>query len=115
MSASPPLARVYRRVYLGMLREQVGTDLTWAHALPRPLADAGLADVDAVGVARPVRGGTLTALTARLTLEQLRPAILATGALTEVEIEAATAVYDDPGLFDFMGVTMAAWGRRRHG
>jgi hypothetical protein len=76
------------------------------------LAHAGLADVGCEGRAAMWRGGEAGGTVWRLTLTQLREAMLATGLVTTADIDAAIALCADARFSFLSQVTMAAWGRR---
>jgi SAM-dependent methyltransferase len=76
------------------------------------LADAGLADLGCDARATIWRGGEAGGRIWRLTLTQLREPMIASGALTPAEADAAIALCDDPRLSFLSPLIMAAWGRR---
>lgn len=112
MTGDPLLTRMYRALYLEAIRERIGTDLTWARCLPRPLVQVGLVGVDAEGRTHPNRGGTVVAEVHRLNVDRLRGPLLATGSITEDEVDAVSRMYDDPDVSFFATIVVAAWGRR---
>jgi SAM-dependent methyltransferase len=112
LTATEALARLHRALLLRVLPDLIGVDLTWARRLPRPLRDAGLADVDALVVGRPLRGASPGAGVLRQTAERVRGPLLRSGLLTGDELDAALRLYDDPDVLDYATITIAAWGRR---
>jgi hypothetical protein len=61
-----------------------------------------------------VRGGSpLAAQFLRLTVEKLRTPVLAAGAVTEGDFDAAIEAFQDPSAVIVAPMTVAAWGRRR--
>jgi hypothetical protein len=48
----------------------------------------------------------------RLSIEKLRPALLANHAVTEAELAEAITALEDPAVTVIMPVTVAAWGHR---
>jgi hypothetical protein len=87
-------------------------DLAYGRRVAGDLAHAGLADVGCEGRAAMWRGGEAGGTVWRLTLTQLREAMLATGLVTTADIDAAIALCADPRFSFLSQVTMAAWGRR---
>ena len=82
-------------------------------SLGRRLRGHGLADVDTEGRVFVWRGGSRGAALARLNVEQLRPAILASGQLTVDELEADLAALDDEDFEMRSPILWTAWGQRR--
>jgi hypothetical protein len=102
---------------VSVLADRVGTDLTWALTLPRPLRARGLTAIGsaaflprAAPAGRP--GPSALGDAWRLTFEQLMPAMAAAGLLTREDEAALAAELDDheAGLYA-IGV-VSAWGRR---
>jgi len=88
-----------------------GFDPYYGRRLDAELRRAGLGDVGTEGHVRLCPGGSPPARAWRLTFEQLREEMLATG-LAAADLDHAGRLCDDPG-FSFMSqLTMAAWGRR---
>lgn len=94
------------------LTQSLGTHPGWARTLPLPLEAAGLSGCVAEGTALPVRGGSPMARWLRSSYQLVDDRVVATGALTERELAAAYAAYDDPTFVDYTWLTIAAWGRR---
>lgn len=90
-------------------------DLRCGSRLAGDLAEAGLADVGNEGRATMWRGGEAGATVWRLTLIQLRDAMLVSGLVAATDVDDAIALCDDPEFGFLSPVTMAAWGRRRKG
>jgi SAM-dependent methyltransferase len=82
-------------------------------SLGRRLRGHGLADVDTEGRVFVWRGGSRGAALSRLNLEQLRPAVLASGQLTVEELEADLAALDDEDFEMRSPILWTAWGQRR--
>jgi SAM-dependent methyltransferase len=72
----------------------------------------GLREVDAEGRVYIVRGGTPAAEVWRLTAEQVRPRIIASGYLSEDEMTQVLALLTDPSFAWMEGLVMATWGRK---
>jgi SAM-dependent methyltransferase len=89
-----------------------GADSRYGRRLYGDLCAAGLVDVQAEGRVLMTRGGSPDARFWRVTFTQLQERMVATGLLTDQEMEQFLALYDDPN-FVLMGpVLMAVWGRR---
>ena len=107
-------------VYLDALHAWVavlartGTDYEWARTFPAPLMEAGLVDVGARVDVPVLHGGSPVAEFWSLTVEFLRPRIVALGLLDHAAIDAAQALLADPGFFDLSPAFVGAWGRRPH-
>lgn len=82
-------------------------------SLGRRLRGHGLADVDTEGRVFVWRGGSRGAALSRLNVEQLRPAVLASGQLTVDELEADLAALDDEDFEMRSPILWTAWGQRR--
>jgi len=103
----PKIVRVMREV----LHAAVG-DFRFGRSLGARLRELGFTEVNMEGRLFVWRSGGAGASLMRLNCEQLRPAILATGQLTEAEFEADLRRLDDP-TFDFASpILWAAWGRK---
>jgi SAM-dependent methyltransferase len=87
-------------------------DPAYGRRLAGDLADAGLVGVESEGRAGTWRGGGPGGLVWRLTFDQLREAMVASGTVTAPEVDEAVALCCDPELAFLSQVTMAAWGRR---
>jgi SAM-dependent methyltransferase len=92
--------------------ESSGADLYLGARLPGMLAAAGLEEVGAEGRAVEFRGGSAESRFGKVSMEQLRPAILAQGMLTEDEFVRAVALYDEPSFLMRWFLTVSAWGRK---
>jgi SAM-dependent methyltransferase len=87
-------------------------DPHYGRRLAGDLAAAGLAEVEAEGRAAMWHGGQAGGLVWRLTFEQLREPMVASGLVSEKDVALAIVLCDDPRLTFLSQVTMAAWGRR---
>lgn len=76
------------------------------------LRSQGLMDLGTQGRASLCCGRSAQATALRLTFEQLREELLATGMLTPQELEQGLALFDDPGFTFLSQLTIATWGRR---
>jgi hypothetical protein len=79
------------------------------------LADAGLADVAGEGRVSMWRGGQAGGTVWRLTLNQLRDAMVASGLVTSADVDAVIALCHDPAFAFVSPIVMAARGRRHAG
>lgn len=79
----------------------------WAPALPATLEAAGLTEVEAVGKADVVRGGTPEADVLGLTVKAVRERIP-----DEVDIDAGLDLLNDPTTLEPGVVWYHSWGRR---
>jgi hypothetical protein len=68
--------------------------------------------VDAEGRVAMWRGGEDGGRIWRLTIDQLRDEMIASGVVTADDVDAALALCDDPEAAVVSQITMAAWGRR---
>ena len=89
-----------------------GWDPIFGRRLPG-LLRAGLDGVQADGRTRLIRGGTDDTAFYRLSICALRQKIVATGALTDLEIEQSLGKLDEPDRVFVSPAMVAAWGRRR--
>jgi SAM-dependent methyltransferase len=89
-----------------------GFDPYYGRRLAGDLADAGLADIGCEGRASMWRGGEVGGALWRLTINQLREPMVATGLVTATDLDAAVALSDDPAFSSVSPVVMAARGRR---
>jgi SAM-dependent methyltransferase len=103
----PKIIRVMRDV----LQATVG-DFRFGRSLGARLRELDFAEVNMEGRLFVWRSGSLGASLMRLNCEQLRPAILATGQITEAEFEDDLKGLDD-STFDFASpILWTAWGRK---
>ena len=94
------------------LHVERGFDPEYGSKLVHELEAVGLEEVDADGRARVSRGGSPGTAFIRLSIDALRDALVAAGALTEDEIEQALARVDDPENVFTSPLMIAAWGRK---
>ena len=92
-----------------------GVNQRMGRSLLRRLRGQGLADIDTEGRVFLWRGGTSGGTLSRLNIEQLRPAILATGQVTAEEIDADLAAIDDEEFEMRSPILWSAWGCRPRG
>lgn len=87
-------------------------DPHYGRRLAGDLAAAGLTAVEAEGRAGMWRGAQAGGLVWRLTFEQLREPMAATGLASAEDVALAVVLCDDPRLSFLSQVTVAAWGRK---
>ena len=107
---APTVAKAYE-VILGLL-ERVGYQPRYGRTLSRRLERAGLEDVATEGRSYVLQGGSLGTAFDRYSLLAHRDAIVATGELTEAELDETLRFLDDPGERVLTPVLYAAWGRK---
>jgi SAM-dependent methyltransferase len=87
-------------------------DVNVGRKLPAAVSALGLVDVDMELDTTTVRGGTDLARWYAMTIEAIRPGLVASGGITSDELDEVVAMLDDPSLlepgFTFVGV----WGRK---
>jgi SAM-dependent methyltransferase len=89
-----------------------GAELRCGRLLAGRLRKLGLLDVGSEGRIFMWHGGSPGAQLMRANIEQLRPAILASGLVNESQIEDDLARLDDDGFAFPSPILWAAWGRR---
>jgi SAM-dependent methyltransferase len=95
-----------------VLAKRHAFDPFYGRQVPGDVEDAGLVDTGSEGRTAFWRGGGPGGRIWRLTIEQLRDAIVDLGLMDATDLEAAIALLDDPRLRTMSPVVMAAWGRR---
>jgi hypothetical protein len=95
-----------------VLRRSHDFDPVYGRPVAGDLANAGLAEVDAEGRVAMWRGAADGGLIRKLTIDQLRDEMVASGVASEKNVEVAPVLCDDPELAVLSQVVMAAWGRR---
>jgi SAM-dependent methyltransferase len=99
----------------GIMREvleKAGIDPRYGRSLGARLRTAGLRDVDMEGRLFPWRADGKGAVLSRANREQLRAALLATGQITETEIDADLDLLDREEHETTSPILWTAWGRR---
>jgi SAM-dependent methyltransferase len=96
----------------GAIVKVSGRDCFWARALPEIVAKSGLYHVGGEGDFAVLQGGSPVAEFFRLTAEQMRDRVLASGAITENRLDQAIALLDDPDFWAFSDGMVAVWGQR---
>jgi SAM-dependent methyltransferase len=105
----PDLAAVAPAL-LGFM-SRAGFDPEFGRKLTSELRAAGLHDVRCEGRIRVFFGGTPETAFGKLSLTQLGPALVESGALDDAVLERASAAWDDPERTFFSPTLFAAWGR----
>ena len=94
------------------LAGQHGFDPYYGRRVAGDLAGAGLADVTCEGRASMWRGGEVGGALWRLTVTQVREAMLASGLAAPDDVDTVLALCDDPAFSTVSPLVMAACGRR---
>jgi hypothetical protein len=89
-----------------------GGDMETGRRLVQFLRTCGLVNIQTEGCTSLVPGGSLGARLFQLTLEQARPALVATGAIDNEEMLDLLSFFDSPDFVVMVPVLMAASGRR---
>jgi SAM-dependent methyltransferase len=110
--SSHPAVRRAMEALNRVLSESIGTGTTWGRTLPLPLVAAGLVDVAAEGQTLPATGGSALARWLVATHKTIVQPAVASGVITQEELDEAFAVYESPSFVDYTWITVAAWGRR---
>ncbi|SDD97026.1 class I SAM-dependent methyltransferase [Actinokineospora iranica] len=107
-SPFPVMTRImdaYRKVYAGH-----GADLTWSRRLPTLLAGAGLSSIEFTGKLACM--GNLARDRWRPLIDQVATGLIATGEVTQTDLDEFHTLLADPTFIDIPQFTLAAWGRR---
>ena len=113
-AAEPPALRRVMRAAMQHLESTCPIDCQYGRRLLDDLIAVGLIDAEAEGRCPVVRGGSRPAADfLRLTLEKLKPALLAGHSVSAAEYAAAVAALVDSAATVVMPMTVAAWGWRR--
>lgn len=103
---------LFRRMMDGSIRAGGGMDLEFGRKVARHLAEAGLSDAGAEGRVAMWHGGSAGATAWRLSVEQMRPRFIASGLMTDWEIDQGLQLLQDSDFGAMSPIMMAAWGRR---
>ncbi|MFJ2744537.1 class I SAM-dependent methyltransferase [Streptomyces sp. NPDC087440] len=99
-----------------VLSREAGADPQWVRDLmvasPPLLERYGLTDCGAQVRVYPFHAGSAASEFSRLTLEQLRPRLLARGHLTEPQLDAAVTLLRDHDLVEPASSVLSVWGSR---
>lgn len=110
-SSQNPTFRRAIQAYVDVLA-LTGTDYEWARTFPEPLQRHGYRDIGVSAIVPTVQGATPMAEFWSLSLETVRPRLLAAKLMDDEEINQAQRLLADPKFFDLGPGFLAAWGRR---
>jgi SAM-dependent methyltransferase len=99
--------------HAAVLAAQNAFNAAYGRRLVGDLEEANLVDVAEAGRSMMWRGARPGGIVLRLTLEQLRDAMVQSGRVTADDVDRTVALLDDPGFSLLSPTVMAAWGRRR--
>ncbi|MGP4020424.1 class I SAM-dependent methyltransferase [Saccharopolyspora sp. 5N708] len=105
----------FRRVITALwhaLAINIGTDIEFGRRYPMALDDCGLVDTDAVVHLPAMAAGSPMAEFMRLTLDQCRPEIIATGEVDDAAIDQTLGYLTTPGTWDLSLGMITGWGRK---
>jgi ubiquinone/menaquinone biosynthesis C-methylase UbiE len=107
-------AALYKRVAVAVvtLLEERGFEVEWGRRLYERLEASGLAEVGMEGHVAVWDAGSLGASLDAANIAQVRAETVATGLVTDAEIDAVLAHLDAPDFAIFSHVMFTAWGRR---
>ncbi|MGH8929940.1 MAG: hypothetical protein ACRDZO_04715 [Egibacteraceae bacterium] len=88
-----------------------GYERAFGSRLPAAFEEQGLVDVGSEGRTVLVRGASPNATFYRLSLEQLRAPVVASGMIADVQVEAALEQLADPAFTTMMPCLVSTWGR----
>jgi ubiquinone/menaquinone biosynthesis C-methylase UbiE len=89
-----------------------GFDPYFGRRLVAEMTKAGLAEVEAEGRVRLIRGGTEETAFYRLSLQTLRQGLVAQGLLEDAEVDAGLEQLEDGANTFLSPILVSAWGRR---
>ena len=89
-----------------------GMDVHYGHSLLGDLRKLPLTDIDAEGRVSILHGGVPGAEAWRLTYEQLRDELVASGEMGDSEVDETLALLSDKEFTFILQILMAAWARR---
>lgn len=104
------LARAFEALHLVFGAAEASTD--YGRRLPLDFRAAGLVEVGAEGRVHVGLGGTPAASWWQLTLAKLGPPMVATGLVTDADVDDLLRSCDDPGYCVLFPTLVSAWGRR---
>jgi SAM-dependent methyltransferase len=120
--APPLLARLFAAL-AALLAEQLGSDYQWALTLPGPLRSHGLVQTGGTVYIPPtvpagaseerVRESPVIQFL-RQSFEQVGPALIDTGLVTDREVGGIVDLLHDPASITYGFGLVSAWGRRRY-
>lgn len=105
----------YRRVMAALWRalaESIGTEIDYGRRYPAALSACGLGSLGASVDVPAMTAGSPAASFWRLTLEECRAAIVATGLVDDDAVERVLRYTEAPGTWDLSLAMITAWGRK---
>ncbi|MBV9354873.1 MAG: methyltransferase domain-containing protein [Chloroflexi bacterium] len=105
------VVRVYRAMQQAIL-STTGADIRFVRRLPRLFRDSGLTDVGSEGRVLQWEGGSAGMDLVWSNCMQLRPAVIASGAITDQEFDTGLELMKSPEAAVTSPVMWSAWGRR---
>ncbi|HUF98537.1 MAG TPA: methyltransferase domain-containing protein [Ilumatobacter sp.] len=105
-----PWRRFFRAVEA--LGAQAGGDWELGRVLPSLMTNAGLVDIDAEMSSKLVVGGSTRAGFYEFSARQIADACVATGFVTQQDVDVLLDTYTDPRTMFMSTTVVAAWGRR---
>jgi hypothetical protein len=117
ISAAPVSAHgaaQHRRTHTARMRmfADAGVDHFFGRKLPALLSELGLTDLGNDGRTWIFEGGSPAARWLRLSMQHLRPRLVANTELTDADIDEMLTLFDDPAWTALSPIFLAAWGRR---
>jgi SAM-dependent methyltransferase len=107
-----PYRAAMRAMWRG-LRDTIGTDVSWTHEYPHRLQAAGLQDVGAEIYIPPLTAGQPISAFWAQTWDRMREAMLSTGLVDELQLEAAVDSLSSPAFAALSPGMIIGWGRRQ--
>ena len=111
-AAYPGEPRLRSQTVVGRFMTARGVDFRFGRRVPGLLKAAGLHEVGAEGYLVMYQAHSPGTLLLRAGLEQLRSALVATGAVTEAELDEDLATLEKPDFLMPSPIMWTAWGRR---
>ncbi|MGP3683165.1 class I SAM-dependent methyltransferase [Streptomyces sp. IBSNAI002] len=110
----PDSPNPYHRCMSGLisLSSHIQADPRWAASLPRLLSELGLRDVGSLCTPGHVGPGGNADAFFRLTLDQIAPALLGHGFVTEQDLSDCSRVLETEGYVDLSFLQLSVFGRR---
>ena len=112
-SVSPPMSELARKVDQALLQaiDLIGIDTHFGERIFGLIRSLGFESVQGRGEVSVYLGGAPVSEVMKLTVERLRTPILATGLVTETELEDCLTFYNNPDCA-FRTLISGAWGRK---
>jgi SAM-dependent methyltransferase len=110
-SANVAFQRLYDGIERCLIMHQ-STDMRWARNAGRSIGGLGLTQIGLTVSCLPNGQGNPWDEMWRVTADQVAPTAIQQGFLTEDEVAAGLALFDDPSFIDVGFAFVSAWGRR---